>query len=391
MSTITDDSHRVFRKGLFPLSADPITNGHLDIIRQAAAQCDVLIVLVCDNDGKEHLFSLQERTEMTMRAVRNARIDRVAVVGSRRSLLPDFYLRESCDALFRGIRSPEDTAAEDRQIELHRIVLPDFGHPTCFLTSDIELVNVSSTNVKAFVRRDVDVSSMVPTFVKRRLEERIRGVYKVGVTGSYVSGKTYMCRNLLSWFTKLGIHATHINFDELIRSLYEEESPGAQNIRDMIARAFGDDCLTTDRKQVDRVRLRDVFASAQNPEDSWGALRKATRPHIERKYREAIYEKTGIILVEWALFAEDGLSHVVNHNMVVVDADRELVSHRGMPDPVAERMRGLQWTAEQKVSAIRDLTQEDGTGTVIRWKNEPGMDMDKLGKTILSIFPDMQP
>jgi len=158
-----------FRRGLVPLSADPITAGHLDLLKRSASECAELIVAVMDNDLKRgsYAFSLMERSDMAARAIREVGITN-ARVQIDAGLLTDLYLREDCDAVFRGVRDEVDRQYEERQMRVNGSILPGIEERVVYLNADPKLDLVSSSVVKAMVMRHVDVSALGDSFLMER-------------------------------------------------------------------------------------------------------------------------------------------------------------------------------------------------------------------------------
>src|SRR3989338_10410602 len=105
----------------------------------------------------------------------------------------------------------------------NNLLLPGFDKQIRFLSARQELSEISSSLVKALVLQGVNVSPYVPVFIKSALEKRLRGQTFVGVVGGIASGKTWVAQRLAD---RLG--GGYINFDEIIRELYDEQSQGAQ-------------------------------------------------------------------------------------------------------------------------------------------------------------------
>lgn len=205
------------RRGLLPLSADPITFGHLDLIRRASALCGELLVAVMDNGLKagSYLFSRDERRSMTERAVQDLGLGNVRVVASG-GLLTDLWLTEACDAIVRGVRDEADRAYEERQMRIHASILPAVEGRVLYLPADPRLSLVASSLVKGLVSRGLDVSAWVPAFVKRRLEEKLLRQRRIAVTGGIAVGKTSVAAKLAErWTARTGQGAWHVNLDQL--------------------------------------------------------------------------------------------------------------------------------------------------------------------------------
>lgn len=116
-----------YNHGLVALSADPIHNGHIELIKAAKELSKKVYVLVSDNDEKKnnYLFSLKERQNFARRAIEG--IDGVEVIESPTNILSDTYLLFNCNALFRGIRDDKDQAYESTQMSYHKLVCPNLN------------------------------------------------------------------------------------------------------------------------------------------------------------------------------------------------------------------------------------------------------------------------
>jgi pantetheine-phosphate adenylyltransferase len=385
-----------YRRALLALSADPITNGHIDLITDASQLCEELVVLVAVNEAKKYTFDLAERTAMVARAVEQA--TRNGRVISSEGLLVDAYLEQGCDVLIRGIRDSKDMSYEDEQVTLNRFILP--GYEVKYLHADEVSRLISSSLVKAFVGHGLDVDTFVPIFVKQKLEERLRKQYKLGVTGTIASGKTWVAKEIVRVLSKTyAIPATHINLDDLLLRLYAEQSPGGQRLREALAERFGDTVLTADRSGVDRKALAErIFRKTEDGADRrW--LIDLTTPHVQRLYRRELAKVTGLVIVEWAQMAEMEMHNWVNCNVIVVDCpEREaLIAKRGLDADRISTLAKLQWTAEEKLRRLRGEAETEKNGWVHLHQNrmhadpnEPAHEIEKLAEEILRRFPDLR-
>lgn len=384
-----------FKKGLVALSADPVTFGHIALIRKALTFCDELVVLVANNDAKRasYVWNLAERTAMVERAVSETGFSSVCVMGFA-GLLTDAYLREGCDAIFRGVRNDTDRRYEEEQFALHAMILPEVATRVRYLVADEAHRYISSTAAKAFTAHGVDTSKLVPAFVKAELEERIAHQWKIGITGEIGVGKSYVAHALVERFSTItGIAAHHINLDEIIRELYIEDSPGAQLVRDELATLLGNDVLATDRRSVERTRLAERMFAKECLNATRERVHAMTAPHVERKYRDALFGKRGLIVVEWAQLAEMAMGHWVNHTTIVVESpDRAtFLAARNISPAQMETMRAYQWTGARKVAALVARANEANHGTVLRYENRVNgaTGIDNLVASVVRAFPTL--
>lgn len=387
---------KLFKRGLLALSADPITLGHVSLGRRALSRCEELVVLIANNDMKigKYLFDLDERVAMARRAYREAGVN-VEVIGSS-GLLVDVYLNEACDALFRGIRNDEDRRYEETQMGLHCRILPQLKDHIVYLEAREEMKTVSSSMVKAFVAHGIDVSTAVPAFVKQALEEKICGQMKVAVTGCIAVGKTFVASEVVKLLNRRGIQASHINVDVLQRRLYEEDTRGAQLVRDRIAVLFGEDTLSADRKSVDRKVLAARLFAEDASDDARREIHELVTPHIDRLYRDELRGKKGLILVEWAQLAEMGMGYWTNNHVIVVDShDRtKFAEKRGISAQRILELAVRQMSADEKEHRLERAAQRAKFGIVFRysnpWRDEEAdrrADLEVLIKELLETFP----
>jgi pantetheine-phosphate adenylyltransferase len=160
----------VTRRGLFPGSFDPFTNGHLDLVRRAAALFDEVIVAVAANPAKRApLFTPDERVAMIREAV--AGVPGVEVT-TYRGLTVTYARERGVTALVKGLRLAGDFEAELQQALMNRELAPDVE--TVFLMSGVAQIYVSSSILKDVASHRRDVSQFVPAVVARRLEEKFR-------------------------------------------------------------------------------------------------------------------------------------------------------------------------------------------------------------------------
>src|SRR4051794_37023232 len=159
---------RAMRIAVYPGSFDPLTNGHLDIIRRGTRLFDRLLVAVLENEGKAPLFSVSERMELIARCTN----DLPAVeVHSFSGLLVDFMRRFDATVVVRGIRAVSDYEYELQMALMNRELHP--GVETIFMLPAVEYTYVSSRLVKEVFRLGGDVARLVPPFVVEALKARL--------------------------------------------------------------------------------------------------------------------------------------------------------------------------------------------------------------------------
>ena len=153
---------------LYPGSFDPVTYGHLDIIRRAAAMCDHLYVAVLNNTSKKPLFSVEEREELIREALND--LDNVTVC-SFSGLTIDFAKELGAHVIVRGLRAVTDFEYELQMAQTNRKMAPDID--TVFLTTGLEYAYLSSSITKEVARFGGDISAFVPEFVADRIRNKM--------------------------------------------------------------------------------------------------------------------------------------------------------------------------------------------------------------------------
>ncbi len=155
------------RIGIYPGSFDPLTNGHLDITERAKKLCDKLIVAIARNSAKNALFSVAERLEFLKKCCSCG--DDTEVVAFE-GLLVDFCRRMGVTLIVRGLRAIVDFEYEYAIALMNKKLAPDIE--TVFLMSKSEYSFISSNIVKEVASYGGDITSLVPQFVHKKLQEK---------------------------------------------------------------------------------------------------------------------------------------------------------------------------------------------------------------------------
>lgn len=147
-------------KAVFSGTFDPITVGHLDIIKRASAMFDEVCVLVCSNSEKKSSFSIEKRTEMVKSAtsnIRNIKIDTCC------GLLAEYTEKNGYDVIIRGIRDSGDISYEMMLATINRSLR---NHPeTIFIPSKPEHSHISSSYVRDMIKYGESLDGIVPDSV----------------------------------------------------------------------------------------------------------------------------------------------------------------------------------------------------------------------------------
>ena len=152
---------------IYPGSFDPITNGHVDLIRRASKLFDEVIVAITQNTNKTGFLSIEERILAANNAVNSLNNIRVL---SFDSLLVDFAKKHNAQIIIRGLRAVSDFEYEFQLSGMNKRLNPHIE--TLFMTPSEEFANISSSLVREIFLLGGDIDTFVPESVKLILLER---------------------------------------------------------------------------------------------------------------------------------------------------------------------------------------------------------------------------
>ncbi len=161
------------RIGLYPGTFDPVTLGHLDIIKRGAALVDRLVIGVAINRDKGPLFTLEERVEMIEAecAALSKATGTEIIAHPFENLLIDCAKDVGAQIIVRGLRAVTDFEYEYQMVGMNRAM--DASIETVFLMADLNHQAIASKLVKEIARLDGDITKFVTPTVKTRLLERL--------------------------------------------------------------------------------------------------------------------------------------------------------------------------------------------------------------------------
>ncbi|WP_026052505.1 pantetheine-phosphate adenylyltransferase [Gayadomonas joobiniege] len=154
---------------IYPGTFDPITNGHLDLIKRAARLFDQVIVAVAANQSKTPLFELSERVELAQKSITDTS-GKIQVVGFK-GLLVDLASQYQASVLIRGVRAVADFEYEFQLASVNRSLNPKID--TVFLTPSENNGFISSTIVKEVARHSGDVTQFVSPVVVTAINKKL--------------------------------------------------------------------------------------------------------------------------------------------------------------------------------------------------------------------------
>lgn len=155
-------------RAIYPGSFDPVTFGHLDVIRRASELFDEVIVGVLHNSQKSPLFSVEERVNMIKSITSHLKN---VEVRSFDGLLVDFVHQCRADVIVRGLRAITDFEYELQMAQTNRVIAPDID--TIFLTTNLKYSYLSSSIVKEIASYDGDISAFLHPDIAVQVKQKL--------------------------------------------------------------------------------------------------------------------------------------------------------------------------------------------------------------------------
>ena len=348
------------KTAFYPLSADPFHKGHLYNLKFAleTGLFDKIYVGVGFNPAKKYLFSQDERVFLTKKSIESSGLDtQKIVVEPFLGLARNYCYRKGIGTIVRGSRNAEDFQYESDLADYHSkygiktfIEAPDRTNPT------------SSGFVKAIAIEAGMVHEYVHPAVKQALEERLRGISLIGVTGCMGSGKTTFCKDFVNYCAGKGIVVNHIDFDRLTQTLYSNEDELSKRVLTELEGYFGKGVFEKDVLNT-RVLAGIVFGDREKRKKLAEILAIPSVMRLEDKLREM----KGIVLVDAAYFTEYNMLPLVNNNMILVGCDEQeryvrIFKRNQITQKELEARVTSQHTHEEKRRIIQEAQKKDCHG-----------------------------
>ncbi|HCX64996.1 MAG TPA: pantetheine-phosphate adenylyltransferase [Eubacteriaceae bacterium] len=159
------------KTAVYPGSFDPITCGHLDILKRGNEMFDRIKVVLFMNTSKKPLFTIEERMDMIRQSVTD--LDNIEV-DCYEGLVVDYMKMHDHRFLLRGLRSISDFESEFQMASMNKKMYPEVE--SIFLMTGHEHAYVSSSLIREIIRFDGNVQGMVPEYVHQKLVEKIKGM-----------------------------------------------------------------------------------------------------------------------------------------------------------------------------------------------------------------------
>jgi|SRR6056297_10022 len=154
---------------VYPGSFDPITKGHINIIKRAVNLFDEVIVAVFNNPNKDHIFSMEERVNLLKETIGD--IDKVKI-DSFTGLTTNYVKSQKAKAILRGLRAVSDFEGEFQMASMNKEL--DDSIETIFLMTDTKYAFLSSSLVKEVAKFGGNLNNVVPEQVEKALQKKIK-------------------------------------------------------------------------------------------------------------------------------------------------------------------------------------------------------------------------
>jgi pantetheine-phosphate adenylyltransferase len=164
----------MIKRAIYPGTFDPVTLGHLDIVRRGLELFQELIIGIAENPKKKPLFTIEERKEMFEKSLEEVGLAGRVKVKTFNTLLVEFAKKEGAVAILRGIRIISDMDHEFTMASLNRKLYPEIE--TVFLMPSDEYAYLSSSAVREIAFYGGDVSPFVTSFVEKKLKEKMEQI-----------------------------------------------------------------------------------------------------------------------------------------------------------------------------------------------------------------------
>ncbi|MCW8876518.1 MAG: pantetheine-phosphate adenylyltransferase [Kangiellaceae bacterium] len=353
-------------RAVYAFSADPITNGHINVVERISRSFQEVVVGIGRNPLKTYLFNLEERLQLARQALSHlANVKVLAFTG----MVVDFASEQGANIIVKGVRNAADFDYE----QTHHLVgvSQQAGIDTHILFADPALSHISSSAVKAIQIEHGTLDNYVPLGVKFALEAKISKQLIIGVTGEIATGKSTLCEQLEQIAKNRGIPLHNIDMDKMAHSLLSDKtSPMHNQTRQKIIQRFGEDiCVDNDNgetecaRQVDRKKLAaKVFGDLKALQD----LNSIFIPPMTVLLRKSLYGKQGIIILNGALLAEASLLSACNNHLVLtktseLNQKKRLIARNYSDKEIANR-RSAQWSFFNKKQSIESAINQKHYG-----------------------------
>lgn len=300
--------------GIYPGSFDPITNGHLDIIERASKKVDKLFVVVFINHDKKGFFSYEERIDMISKSTLHLKN---VIIDKSDKMVTDYCKEKGIDVIFRGLRNVTDFESELNMA--HTNLQLNNECETLFISSKMELSNVSSSLVRELFKYGKSLNNYVSNIVSLYFDNKIDKKYKIiGLYGPSGAGKSTVSRIICENY-----NALHIDLDKVVSNYYDCSN---LNLHKDLALKFGLGIFNHD-KTVNKVKLANIVF---DDKEKLNILESIVHPYVITNIIKTIYEnkdKFDYIVIDGAILNKFKLNNIIDL-IIKIEANEQLRLNR---------------------------------------------------------------
>jgi pantetheine-phosphate adenylyltransferase len=348
---------------VYAFSADPITNGHINVVERMSRSFERCIVGIGRNPTKNYTFSLEIRKQLALAALKHLpNVEVLAFDG----MMVDFAYEQGAKVIIKGVRNAADV---DYEQTLHLVgVSQEMGIDTYLLFADPKLAHVSSSVVKAMQIEQGFIHDYVPAVVKAAVEAKVANQLIIGVTGSIASGKTSLCEELVKQAEIMSIPAHHINIDQIAHELLEGKNIAAplfEEIKIQLMELLGEEIRVDG--VINRQRIANkIFSDAKLLREFNKVLEKPMSMLLRRNLKN----KQGILLLDSALLLDVDWLQLINYRCILCSVSDYTQSarmrDRGYSDLQSQQRLLAQYSNIEKENKLNQAIAEAGYGKL--WK-----------------------
>ncbi|MBU0731715.1 pantetheine-phosphate adenylyltransferase [Patescibacteria group bacterium] len=346
------------KSAIYPFSADPIHNGHVNNIERILEMgiADSVLVAIGKNIEKRggYLFSDKERLMISKQALK--KFGGKVKVELFEGLLAHYAGMKKTNVIVRGLRNNLDFEKEQTMAEFNR----SYGLETLMLPAPRDVFNISSTTIKEIVSNGGLVYEYVPAVAKQALEEKMQNITLIGVTGNTGSGKSTLCKKLSG--------VSVVDADKLIHKIYQI----SESVKEDLKKTFGGKIFKAGK--VDRAKLAEIIF---NDSMSRNKLVDILRIPFKIALEEAMKDMKGIVLLDCAYIVEYGLLPVVNNNVILTTCSEEEKIKRNKR---ARQILEVQMPERMLEQEIRRKQKEENYGNLLKVDTEKKINYDQIVK-----------
>ncbi len=361
---------------VFTGSFDPFQNGHLSTVIKFLELNPkaFLYIVIAINEAKKntYAFSTEEKKYLIEQTIPKKYLKRIKTVPYSK-IVADYLYEQNIHMFVKGARDEKDFTYESWIAEVNSMFS---GNPTTIIIpqTDQELVNVSSSTFKEFIKLGLDTKKFAPALTREALQIKLNKQFIVGATGGIASGKTTILGEIekISKEDKTGnAPVYHISLDELGKRIYSNDPmPQLLAIREQVAKRFRKEAvkkfgkgakLTQEDTSIDTYMLGSIaFSSKENLRELTGIVIEMIL-YLLRKKLEEFGE--GIFVIESANLIEQNLTHLVNENIIMFGTAKKIQEERmrakGYSEEQITRRIEFQLSNKEKLEVIREKQKNE--------------------------------